>query len=332
VYLQSASSSNVIIGKEYLGSLEERLVIAEADIKQLQANQSRPIRQLRFDEDEQRGQENGIETPERNRPGRPRNDGTEVNSDDVDVSSLEDETDGMGAIVFSAEENCAFFGKVDISIAIQILKLTCPGPSSNIAFTRHISRAVAQVTNISQSWFTAQNQNLVQFDAGVMSVSQLQSSPGQLRSNHASKDANRTNINIYTLPPESKVRELLALYFSNTGLLFPYIHRETFLETYEQMKRNDFTKVRRTWLGLLNIVMALTTSTKIRQTMSAEKRAEESEIYYQRAKGLCDKHIMRGTSLEIGEHNLSVNNPYNLPCSTISSCYGSIPTRHTKVC
>ena len=38
VYLQSASSSNVIIGKEYLGSLEERLKIAEDNIKQRHAH------------------------------------------------------------------------------------------------------------------------------------------------------------------------------------------------------------------------------------------------------------------------------------------------------
>jgi hypothetical protein len=115
VYLQSASSSNVIIGKEYLGTLEERLRVAEANIKALQANQtnqSRPSRQLRFDDEEEGGRENGIEIPERIRPERQRNGGMEVNSDDVqDFSSLEDETDGMGAIVFSAEEDCAFFGK-----------------------------------------------------------------------------------------------------------------------------------------------------------------------------------------------------------------------------
>jgi hypothetical protein len=92
----------------------------------------------------------------------------------------------------------------------------------------------------------------------------------------------------------------MSQYFSNTGFLFPYIHAGTFMETYEELKRNNFTKVRRTWLGLLNIVMALSTSTAVHEDMSAEKRARESDVYYQRALGLCDKLIMRGTSLEIG--------------------------------
>lgn len=113
--MQSASSSNVIIGKEYLGTLEERLRIAEANIKALQAgqtNQSRPSRQLRFDDEEQGVREDGVEIPELVGPERQRNSVLEVNSDDVqDFSSLEDETDGIGAIVFSAEEDCAFFGK-----------------------------------------------------------------------------------------------------------------------------------------------------------------------------------------------------------------------------
>lgn len=93
--------------------MEERLKIAEDNIKQLkakQANQGRPMRQLRFDDDEQRLREGRNDTPERLRPGT-RNVGMEVNRDDIQgFSDLEDETDGMGAIVFSAEQDCGFFG------------------------------------------------------------------------------------------------------------------------------------------------------------------------------------------------------------------------------
>jgi hypothetical protein len=177
-----------------------------------------------------------------------------------------------------------------------------PGPSSNIAFTRHISRAVAQVTNINQSLFaTGNNAEFGQFDAGVISVSQPVSPSGRISENRTGKGTERNNVNIYALPPESRARELMSQYFSNTGLLFPYIHAGTFLETYEEMKRNNFTKVRRTWLGLFNIVLALSTSTAVQEDMSAEKRARDSDAYYQRALGLCDKLIMRGTSLEIGQ-------------------------------
>jgi hypothetical protein len=284
-----------------LGSLEERLKIAENNIKQLKANQARPLRQLRFDDEEQRLRDDRNETPERSRPGRPRNGGMEVNSDGIqDFSGPEDETDGMGAIVFSAEQDCGFFGTY--IYGDQNTKLILPGPSSNIAFTRHISRAVAQVTNINQSLFAAGNNvEFGQFDAAVMSVSQPGSLSGRPSENRAGKGTERNNINIYALPPESRARKLMSQYFSNAGLLFPYIHAGTFLETYEEMKRNNFTKVRRTWLGLFNIVLALSTSTAVQENMSAEKRARDSDVYYQRALGLCNKLIMRGTSLEIGQ-------------------------------
>ena len=36
----------------------------------------------------------------------------------------------------------------------------------------------------------------------------------------------------YFLPPERETRSLLVSYFSNTGVLFPYLHLESFLQTY----------------------------------------------------------------------------------------------------
>jgi hypothetical protein len=97
---------------------------------------------------------------------------------------------------------------------------------------------------------------------------------------------------------------LLQQYFSNTGLLFPYIHEKTFLTTYAEAQANGFKEVNRTWLGLLNIILALVTSTEIRTNQSAQERAALSDIYYQRAIGLCDKQVMRGTSLEIVQYLL----------------------------
>jgi len=126
----------VIIGKEYLGSLEERLKIAENDIKQLKANQARPIRHLRFDDDEQRLREDRNKTPDRLRLGRQRHAGMEVNSDDVqDSSGAEDETDGMGAIVFSAEQDCGFFGTCIHNYPNKSLYLQVPRPTSPLQGT-----------------------------------------------------------------------------------------------------------------------------------------------------------------------------------------------------
>lgn len=142
------------------------------------------------------------------------------------------------------------------------------------------------------------------FDSAVISISQPPSptATGSTAARQASKIPNRNNINIYALPPETTTRSLIARYFGDTGLLFPYIDEQAVWDTYNEVKANGFTKVRRTWLGLLNIIMAMATSTTVENGLSAEKRAQDSDIYYHRATGLCEEQIMRGTSLEIGKY------------------------------
>lgn len=109
-------------------------------------------------------------------------------------------------------------------------------------------------------------------------------------------------INIYALPTEVRTWSLLKEYFQKTGQLLPFIHEESFYETYFQLKRNNFTMARRTWLGLLNIIFAMATTLSVEGDMSAEERIEESDVYYQRAHGLCDKESRRNISLELGTY------------------------------
>jgi len=197
-----------------------------------------------------------------------------------ETTAMKDPTDGMGAIVFTDEEDSGFFG-----------------PSSNIAFTRHISRAVARVSHISHVWSTPGTQDSMALEGGLMSVSRPPSpTHGRLG---ARRGPRQDPGFLYDLPADEETMVLVRQYFADTGLLFPYIHEESFLDTYEEMKRTNFSKIRRTWLGLLNMVLAMSTSTAVNSNLSAEKRAEISDVFYQRALGLCDKQIMRGTSLEV---------------------------------
>jgi hypothetical protein len=91
-------------------------------------------------------------------------------------------------------------------------------------------------------------------------------------------------------------------YFQKTGQLLPFVHEESFCATYFDLKRSNFSMARRTWLGLLNIIMAMATTLFVEAGMSAEERIEESDVYYQRANSLCDKESRRNTSLELGEY------------------------------
>src|SRR5436305_10450832 len=90
-------------------------------------------------------------------------------------------------------------------------------------------------------------------------------------------------INIYTLPPEAQTLSLIKRYFSDTGFLYPFLHEETFLQTYQQMKRRHPSGVRKSWLGLLNMVLAIATSTTVSDGLKAEKRIADSDVFYQRA-------------------------------------------------
>ena len=213
----------------------------------------------------------------------------------------EDATDDTAGITFMEEESCGFFGILTFYqlyrylLLFFISHLTFLGPSSNIAFTRHISRTIARVSNISS---IPPPEGSLQLDDGLPGVSQHLSPDGSSsRSKQVVRDG---SVNIDTLPPRDEAIQLIRKYFSNTGLLFPYLHEETFLETFAEMGRNDFSKIRRTWLGLLNIVLAIATITTVDSGSIAEKRAKQSDIYYQRALGLCGKQFMPIGNLEVG--------------------------------
>lgn len=108
---------------------------------------------------------------------------------------------------------------------------------------------------------------------------------------------------LYSLPSDNVCRELIERYFSNTGLLFPYIHKDSFLAPYEELKAGRFNRVRRTWLGVLNMILAMASTTAIHDNnvKGAMERMQESEVFYQRALGICQTQMLRGTSLETGQ-------------------------------
>ena len=124
------------------------------------------------------------------------------------------------------------------------------GPSSNISFTLEVSRALKHISGTDDARPTAQAPNNTYLHAGIVNLSRP-ASPGILTgSKHCNSAASPDNV--YYLPAESQTLELIEMYFSDTGLLFPYLHKETFIETYAQLRRGQ-TAVRRTWLGLLNM-------------------------------------------------------------------------------
>src|SRR5271154_243413 len=66
-----------------------------------------------------------------------------------------------------------------------------------------------------------------------------------------------SKVNPYILPPRQQVIALLDLYFSRCHKIFPYLDQEQFYEEYKLAERRGFDGIRRSWLALLNIVLAM---------------------------------------------------------------------------
>jgi hypothetical protein len=239
-----------------------------------------------------------------------------IDSEPLETASLRDDTldnadaaedsiDGMGAVSFIPEEDCASFGScLPVLISEYQLLMIYLGPSSNIAFLGNISRAVARLSHASEPWRPSPAAHVsAGFTGSFFNISRP-SSPHPMTSGPILEA-----INIYTLPPDSVSRDLLGRYFSNTGLLFPYVHEQSFMATFDQASRDSFKGVRRSWLALLNIIFAHAvvhqldpSITPRRVGVSTIESSKESEIYYRKASGLCSQQVANGTgiSIEVG--------------------------------
>ncbi|KAJ3460853.1 hypothetical protein MRS44_011720 [Fusarium solani] len=203
-----------------------------------------------------------------------------VNIEGCHDSSIDQSmTDGM-AVSFVDEQDCGFFG-----------------PSSNIAFMRHILRAIKKRQSAHRRLSSqASASEFSTYEGGIINTFNTftSKSPGAALSHIH-------NISANILPPDHEMQRLIRAYFSNTGLLFPYIHEEAFLDTYERFRASGFrTNVRRTWLGLLNMIFAMATCTSCWEESGSDYRFEQSDVYYRRARELCQTQMFRGTTLEIG--------------------------------
>ncbi|KAL1884697.1 hypothetical protein Plec18167_002289 [Paecilomyces lecythidis] len=260
------SSTNVIIGKEYLGEIEDRLAKVEQCLSSMKQSQNFIIDQRRD------GQPPQVLQSTSNQQAEP----IDI-QDGSHVSQMgEGPSDGMGAIAFTDEQNSAFFG-----------------PSSNITFTRRLGKALERAFDKTQPWSTPGTMDSTQMEGGIVSVARP-SSPIETV-NHSFP--NRADL--FNLGPHEEVLRLINIYFSDTGMLFPFLHQKTVLDKYTEFHNNNFTRVHRSWLGLLNMILAFATSVYIEGKDSATERLYRSDLYYQKALALCSGMMTRGTSLEM---------------------------------
>ncbi|KAJ5557488.1 C6 transcription factor [Penicillium frequentans] len=269
IYTPSNTSTNVIVQKDYLQSLESRIMTLEESLHTVKDHMSELSHQVHGGT----GVNNSLNVA-REPSQRPAL---------ANIADIEDSVDAMGTVVFADEEDCGFFG-----------------PSSNIAFLRHLSRAVSY--NASSPMVTTASPSIGKgsLDGGFINVSRPPS-PGSDVIDLTSRKQKETDI--FALPPPQETSRLVHKYFNDTGLLFPYVYPPSFLETYRSMTENH-CKVRRTWLGLLNMMLAMANITAAPNGEPANQRIIAADVFYKRALNLCGNEMLRGTTLEVVQYLL----------------------------
>lgn len=103
----------------------------------------------------------------------------------------------------------------------------------------------------------------------------------------------------FALPSQVEADSLLHLYFTTVNLMIPCIHEDSFREMYMKMQRDGLGGLRRSWLGVLNVIFAIATNVTA-PTSPTHERAEKSKIYFERAVELIRSSILGRLSLEMG--------------------------------
>lgn len=120
-------------------------------------------------------------------------------------------------------------------------------------------------------------------------------------------------VDVYILPPEADTLHLVSLFFRDTGMLFPYIHEQSVLDGVKAVKRGGFGSARRSWLCLLNMILAFVTCISTQPNQPVEQSAADSNVYFKRAQKLSGNLTFKNVNIEIGKNNLpSSRFPYLL--------------------
>lgn len=156
--------------------------------------------------------------------------------------------------------------------------LTIPGPTSNSAFLRHIKQAI-----LGYSSRLPPNRQGRHSLVNISDVSRPSSPHLQSHWRSDSGFSSRLPRNAYDLPPRWKINGLVNAFFTRPGMLFPYIYKKWTLDGLEQVQKNSLRGVKRSWLCLLNAIMAFSTILGDSSRDSIETPFIEADAFLQRA-------------------------------------------------
>jgi hypothetical protein len=164
------------------------------------------------------------------------------------------------------------------------------GSSSNIAFTRCTVRAITAILKRSSGSAKASMSSEPAYASHVLHVSR----PTSPRRRSLGLPAVSIEAQSpFCLPPQDDTIALIHKYFNTTGELFPFIYKEGFLKEYQDARLSNFSKVSRTWLGLLYMVLAMAINAANDGDVTAAQRRAESDVFYQRARAVCERSVRK---------------------------------------
>jgi hypothetical protein len=179
----------------------------------------------------------------------------------------DDTVDGMGSIIFADESSSGFFG-----------------PSSNSSFFSNIAKALVSGTGT-----MSEGRDFSRDLAGK--VSRPSSPPPQSR-------GDRSPVNPYKLPSRAEILRLIDIFFSFTGQFFPYLSKCHIKQMVQDLDLVRLSGTRKSWLCLLNAVLAMGTSLDGGSGRQVRSREAESDIFFQRALILSPWTISNTANLE----------------------------------
>ena len=160
------------------------------------------------------------------------------------------------------------------------------GPSSNIAFLRHLSEATAATfKNIEGESLTSDVR------AAQTLVSRV---PSPINTPSTTGPGEKHQPNALALPTEPHTSRLIELFFNETGLLFPFIQKDYVISTYNHARSRGMTGIRKTFLCLVHSILAMAAHID-----GDAKTNAEAETYYQRAHTIAFQTDFRQTNVEI---------------------------------
>jgi hypothetical protein len=133
----------------------------------------------------------------------------------------------------------------------------------------------------------------------------------------------RNTVDVTSLPDYVTGLRLLEDYFDHIGVLFPFLHRESFLSVYTDFRVRGRT-VRRAWLAMLNLTMALALQRMSEPVVGSGQRSSDSWPFVERAVVLCDTHALTRVTLETGMSRR--DDMGHLAIIVLTAAISSIPT------